>query len=309
MLLALATCGNLPGWEKDDKSFQAALNSQGIDYEQPVWDDPDVDWSKYDACVIRTTWDYMEKLTGFLDWVDRVGALTPLMNAPGVVRWNSAKTYLRDLEGEGVPIAPTVWLEKGRPYDLQSILAEQAWTKAFLKPVVGLCAWETLRFEVNEQGLAEAQAHLDRNLAFQSMMLQPYLERVETTGEFSTIFFGGEFSHAVQKVPVPGDYRVQDDFGASDHGIEASEELLSLSQRVLDGVGEVMKGNAKERCMPLVYARIDFLENDDGDLVVNEVELIEPSLFFRHDPERGIKLAVHIQSRLSTKDSQGHCLE
>tara|TARA_B100000579_G_scaffold248269_1_gene203968 strand:+ start:392 stop:1321 length:930 start_codon:yes stop_codon:yes gene_type:complete len=309
MLLALATCGNLPGWEKDDKTFQAALDSQGIEYEQPVWDDPGVDWSRYDACVIRTTWDYMEKLPGFLDWVDRVGALTSLMNAPSVVRWNSAKTYLRDLEREGVPIAPTLWLEKGRSYDLQSILAEKAWTKAFLKPVVGLCAWETLRFQVDEEGLAEAQAHLERNLAFQSMMLQPYLERVETTGEFSTLFFGGEFSHAVQKVPVPGDYRVQDDFGASDHRIEASEELLRLSQRVLDGVAEIMKRIEAGACMPLVYARIDFLENNEGALVVNEVELIEPSLFFRHDPAHATKLVAHIQSRLSTEEVQGESQE
>ena len=197
-----------------------------------------------------------------------------------------------------MPIAPTLWLQQGHSYDLQSILFEKGWTKAFLKPVVGLCAWETLRFELNAEGLLDAQKHLERNLVSQSMMLQPYLASVETVGEFSTIYFGGAFSHAVQKVPVPGDYRVQDDFGASDHAIEASDELLSLSGRVLDCVGKVMKRKHPNLRLPLVYARIDYLQSGVGDLWVNEVELIEPSLFFRHDPERGMKLAKYIQACL-----------
>jgi len=233
MLLGLVTCGNLPGWEKDDIPLHNAFNTMGIPFEQPIWDDPEVDWSSYDACLIRTTWDYMEKLPEFLRWAEQVGRVTHLMNPAEVIRWNSAKTYLRDLSQLGVPIAPTVWFERGDSADLKEILATRKWTQAFLKPVVGLCAWETLRFSSSHEDVKKGQDHLNRNLETQAMMLQPYLKRVETIGEYSTIYFGGVFSHAVQKVPVPGDYRVQDDFGASDHPIDPPPELLEISKAAL----------------------------------------------------------------------------
>ena len=70
-----------------------------------------------------------------------------------------------------------------------------------------------------------------------------------------------------------GDYRVQDDFGAFDEGIEAPQELLTLAQQALEHIP-----------YPWLYARVDALVMDDGTWVLNELEMIEPSLFFRHAP-------------------------
>lgn len=270
---ALATQRDLPAWEHDDDPLYAALDRRGIAWERPAWNDPEVDWAAYDLVVPRTTWDYAWDRAAFVRWIDRVAGLAPMVNPPEILRWNTDKRYLRELEQAGVPIAPTVWLAAGDRPDLPALLAERGWSRGFLKPVFGQAARETLRFHATPEGLAEAARHLDRMLASEPMMLQPYLPAVEVEGERSGIYFAGQLSHAVQKVPVPGDYRVMDDFGASDLPTELDAAALAVCTRTLAALPR-----------RLAYARVDLLRDADGAWVVTELELVEPSLFFRHAP-------------------------
>jgi|SRR5712671_1640554 len=278
-MVALATCATVPAWEVDDRPFHDALKARGIDARQAVWDDAGIDWSAFDAVVIRTTWDYQEKQDAFVAWAERLPV--PLHNPPDIVRWNTHKSYLRDLDARGVPIIPTEWLDRGTRPDIASLCAARGWTRAFLKPCVGATARETLRFDAGDPA---AQRHADRLLAKEDLMLQPYLSRVETDGELSAIFIGGELSHAVRKVPVPGDFRVQDDFGAKDYAIEFPD--LPLARRAVEAVGR-----------RLLYARADFLIADEG-LQLTELELVEPSLFFRHGRHAADRLAEAISNLL-----------
>lgn len=292
MNLAIATCSNLPGWEKDDEPFHQALTERGIRFSTEVWDGPDVDWETYDACLIRTTWDYMEKHAAFVAWARQVGEKIPFFNHPDVITWNTHKSYLRILEECGIPIAPTIWLKRGATLDLENEMRTRGWERGFLKPMVGATARETLRFRRDQEGLSKANDHLCRTLQVEDMMVQPYLHHVETKGELSVIFLGGEISHAVQKIPVPGDYRVQDDFGAKDFPIELSGPQSDLARRV------VSTAEAQLNCLdgvPLLYARVDFLWDNDEKLCVTELELVEPSLFFRHSetaPSRFVDVLV-----------------
>src|SRR5690554_7888486 len=114
MLVALMTCSTLPSHEHDDEPLHAALRERGVTVEQAIWDDRRVDWSSFDAVLIRTTWDYQEKHKEFLAWAERVAEQAPLYNPAPIVRWNTHKLYLRELEGLGVPLAPTQWFEAGR---------------------------------------------------------------------------------------------------------------------------------------------------------------------------------------------------
>jgi len=287
MHIALATCAGLPDWEIDDAPLHAALTARGVTLARPVWDDPSVDWASFDACLIRTTWDYQEKRDAFIAWAERASAATCLLNPFPVVRWNTHKTYLRDLGERGLPVVPTVWLERGTSADVGALTAAHGWPRAFLKPAVGATAHETLRFVCDEAGLATAQTHVDRLLPDETMLLQPYLSNVETTGEVSVLFIDGAVSHAVRKVPVPGDYRVQDDFGAHDEPYEASAELLDLARRFVDAVDH-----------DLLYARTDFLFDDDGAPRLTELELVEPSLFLRHGPSAADRLAEALLRRV-----------
>jgi glutathione synthase/RimK-type ligase-like ATP-grasp enzyme len=278
--LALATCATVPSWEIDDRPFHEALKARRISAAQAVWDDPSVDWSTFDAVLIRTTWDYQEKRDAFVAWAERL--TVPVHNSAKIIRWNTHKSYLRDLEASGVPVVPTEWLARGTAADIAAICRRRGWRRAFLKPCVGATSRETLRFTAGDP---LAQQHADRLLPQEDVMLQPYLSRVETEGELSAIFIDGELTHAVRKVPVSGDYRVQDDFGAKDFAIDFPD--VPLARRALDAAGQ-----------PLLYGRADFLVDDDG-LKLTELELVEPSLFFRHGSHAADALADAIVRELS----------
>ena len=275
MKIALASCANLPDWEIDDQPLIDEFRESGVDISIPAWDQ-DIDWSIFDACLLRTTWDYTLRITEFRNWIDRVSQQTILLNNADIVHWNSDKRYLKDLSEKGVSIAPTVWLEESK--DILTILKEKEWSKAFLKPIVGACAYDTLRFTESEARIA--QRLLDKVLPTSGMMLQPYLERVETEGEFSAIYFAGELSHCVQKIPVSGDYRVQDDYGAFDQSIDPISGLIDLAEQSLAAIEE-----------DWLYARVDALRMEDNTWVLNELEMIEPSLFFRHSKTAARQLA------------------
>ncbi|MCB9700981.1 MAG: hypothetical protein H6711_03755 [Myxococcales bacterium] len=296
MRVAIASCRDLPGWEVDDRPLYAALRGRGVDLEIIPWDDPMVNWADFDACLIRTTWDYWDDGEGgdrrdeFVAWAERVAGQTRLFNPPEVIRWNTHKRYLRELEAAGAKLAPTIWLDAGATIDVAAAVAERGWSAGFIKPQIGACARETLRFQADPAGLAAAQAHLDRTLAREPMILQPYLRRVEREGETSLIFFDGAFSHAVQKIPVPGDYRVQDDHGASDRPAEVTAAEIDAAAALVEAAGG--------RHHPLLYARVDMMRDDEGAWVLAELEVVEPSLFFRHAPAAAGRLADALLARL-----------
>ncbi len=301
MRVALVTCRDLPDWEVDDAPLFAALERRGVGWERPVWNDAAVDWARFDACLVRTTWDYCEHLDAFLDWIDSASALTRLDNPPRVLRWNLDKSYLRDLEEQAVRVAPTVWLARGARVSLADLLASRGWSRAFVKPVVGAAARGTLRVAADDPvGLAAAQEHIDRALATAALMVQPYLVAVETEGELSTIHVDGAFAHGARKVPVPGDYRVQDDFGAHDEPWYPSDEERALASRIVALAGARFGLSA-----PLLYARVDFLRDREGALCLNELELVEPSLFLRHAPETAERLIDAWLARLGHASAAG----
>ncbi len=288
MHIALPTCSKLPDWEVDDRPLFEAFGERGVRISHPVWDDASIDWRAFDACLIRTTWDYQEKHEAFIAWAEQVDQVTRLFNPLSIVRWNSHKTYLRDLAERGAPIAPTVWLDADTKANVKEIVNSHGWERAFIKPFIGSTSRETLRFDADEEGLSAAQAHLDRLLPNEGVMIQPYLERVETEGELSAIFIDGEITHTVRKIPVPGDYRVQDDFGASDEPLAFGDAELDLARRIM----RLVEGD-------LLYGRVDFLRDNSGQLCLSELELVEPSLFFRHGGHAGKLLAEALTRRLN----------
>jgi glutathione synthase/RimK-type ligase-like ATP-grasp enzyme len=290
MHIALATCENLPDWEVDDRPLHEAFETRGVVLERPIWSDPHIVWSNYDACLIRTTWDYQERRSEYLAWIEHVSCATRLFNPAPIVRWNTHKSYLRDLESRGVRVAPTVWLLAGQRANLGEIVEPLGWERAFLKPAIGATARETMRFSADDADqLARAQQHVDRLLRAEDVLLQPYLVSVETLGELSAVFIDGEITHTVRKIPVPGDYRVQDDYGADDEPYAFSEHELETARRAVEAV---------EGHEDLLYARTDFLRDDEGQLCLGELELVEPSLFFRHGPHAAERLADALLARV-----------
>ncbi len=283
MNIAIATCTNLPSFEKDDQQFFESLSEHNIKYKIIAWD-ADKDWSQFDACLIRTTWDYQERIDQFREWLEKVSKQTTLINSKEVILWNSHKSYLKELEDSGIDIAPSEWLFKGGTYDIKSIMQKRSWNKGFIKPLVGANARECCRFDLSEKGLKAAQEHINRLSAVEDLVLQPYLESVEKFGETSGIFFSHQLSHGVLKVPVKGDFRVQDDYGAKDYVYDLKKQEQAVAEKALIWL--------EKKFGTLLYARIDFLHGQNGEVYLNEIELIEPSLFFRHGKKNSAEFLV-----------------
>ncbi len=229
--VAFATCAAHPALVEDDLLAIAPLLARGIAVTPVVWDVPG-EPSKDRPVVIRSCWDYHRKPAQFVRWVlglEREGVR--LGNPASVVEWNHDKSYLRDLEAKGVPIPPTAWVNQGADLDLASLLADRGWPKAVVKPLVSASAWRTF---VTETGTAAADEPAWRELLRDSGgMVQPFLPEVQTAGEWSLLFFGGEFSHAVLKRPRPGDFRVQSELGGTAHLAPPPGPLLAAARQPL----------------------------------------------------------------------------
>jgi hypothetical protein len=195
-------------------------------------------------------------------------------------------------------VIDTVWLERGAPVDLGAVLRERGWKQGFLKPLVGATAHGTCRFEDHGASLETAQRFADDFLSREAMQLQPYLNRVETHGEESMLFVDGAYTHSVRKIPVPGDYRVQDDFGATDVVHSHTSEEIELARSVLQRIEGNPAWVGPEHRGSLLYARADWLRDADGALRMCEFEAVEPCLFFRHGKEAATLLAEALLRRL-----------
>ena len=111
--IALVTARAARGLDEDMPPLLAAFASAGAQAEIVDWDGPEADWARFDAALLRSAWDYTERLPEFLAWIERVDALTALLNPAAVLRWSADKHYLRDLERLGVPVVTTTFAEPG----------------------------------------------------------------------------------------------------------------------------------------------------------------------------------------------------
>jgi hypothetical protein len=264
-------------------ALRPAFAARGMTIQDVSWDDPDADWGNYGAVIIGTTWDYWDRQEDFLAALERIQTATRLYNPAELVRWNIHKTYLRDLEARGARIIPTVWLDKA---DAASAAA----------------AFDTLRaddlvFKRQVGAGADGQHRLQRGGAVPDMphpmMAQPFLPAIQTEGEYSFIFIGGKFCHALVKRAVPGDYRIQSKYGGRETPVDPPADDLSDAAAIIAMLDEA----------PL-YARVDMVRGEDGRLVLMELEAIEPYLYPVEGPRLGEMLAEAIAERLETAPAQ-----
>jgi len=271
MRIALATCAVLPEPDPDEAPAINALRAAGHDAHTLAWDDPTADPAEFDLIILRATWNYYHDAVAFLTWVDRAHASSRVLNSPKAVRWNIHKKYLCDLSRAGVPIVPTRYVATDEPADLAAILAETGWTDFVIKPAISAASYMTHRFSSDE--FDAAQAFLDQIHGSRDAMVQRFLPRVATDCERSIMWIGGELTHVIRK-----QVRLHGQDESVDGGFEISSEERAIAEASLDALDPAIRDS-------LLYARIDVMPDDDGRLVLSELELIEPSLFFPHSDE------------------------
>jgi glutathione synthase/RimK-type ligase-like ATP-grasp enzyme len=283
---ALVTYAGLPELGVHERQLQATLRTRGHSVDGCVWDDPQVAWHTYAAVIVRSCWDYHRRPTDFLAWVTRLEAeRVVLWNSPATLRWNADKRYLLDLSAAGFRVVPTVLCEQGSSVDLAHTLATHGWKSAVFKPTIAATSYHT--FRTDDLHLADAQTMLNQLLAERAMLIQPFVPQI-LAGEWSLIFFLGEYSHAILKRPAPGDFRSQDDFGGIAEARTPAPHLIVQAQQLVQSLDT----------LPL-YARVDGVEVD-GELVLMELELIEPGLFLTLDAHASERFADAIEQSVNT---------
>jgi glutathione synthase/RimK-type ligase-like ATP-grasp enzyme len=278
--VALATSSKYPDLTDDDRLLLEPLAQHNIQAEPAIWSDPSRDWSTYEAVVIRSCWDYHLHPEDFLRWIaDLEARNVPVFNSADILRWNSDKSYLRDLETKGIAVVPTLWPESGDPVSLKDTLREMAWPKAVVKPRISATAYRTQL--VTPENAISAQALFDDLRQDPGVMLQKFMDGIATEGEWSLMFFAGAFSHAVIKLPKRGDFRVQNDFGGTAQPANPPQHVLDAARSAIESVDATL------------YARVDGVV-DDARFRLMELELIEPALFLADHPEAPNRFAEAI---------------
>lgn len=291
--IALLTAANLVSGATDRRAdaylfdaqmkiLQAGFTPHNLVLTPVRWMDPALDWTRFAAVLVNCAWDYQDNHEAFLTTLDRIAALgVPVFNTPATVRWNIRKTYLRELEAKGIPIIPTHWPEAPTASDITTAM-EAFGADVILKRQVGGGARAQVRYTRDNLPPPGASI-MDR-----PGMIQPMIPAIATEGEFSFLFIDGEFSHCVLKRPKSGDYRIQAAYGGASMAIDPAPKDRAAAQRVLDVL----------TFTPL-YARVDMVRGGQGDLLLMELEVLEPFLFPEDGPHIGAMLGKALANRLA----------
>ena len=235
------------------------------------------DWDEFDAVYICTPWDYPDYLPQFLDVLVSIESSHALLiNDLSLVHWTMEKTYLRDIELRGGDIVPSTWYE--------GFVVEHQVSKVVIKPTVGANAKDTfvLADPVDEDTLQM----LRQVYSGRAFFVQPFIEAIQSEGEYSLFFFNGEYSHAILKTPKAGDFRVQEEHGADIKAVLPPKVLLDTAHELFASIEPLP-----------TYGRGDWVRGPDGRYLLMELELIEPSLYLRTDSGAAARFARAFDER------------
>lgn len=270
-------------WPTVLERLSQALAGAGVTVEPTSWTDH-VDSADglagYPLVLPLIVWGYHRDPSRWMQACETWAAAgVRMLNPPSVIGWNSDKSYLGRLADKGVAIPPTIWVDGPTQADVEAAFDRFGTEVVIVKPRVSGGAWKTLRLSRGErlEGAPDGPA-----------MIQPYLPTIETEGETSLLFFGGALSHAVNKRPVAGEFRIQVQYGGRYAALpEPPAGALALAKQTLAAIDE-----------DLLYARIDMARAPDGDWLLMEAELIEPDFYLGSAPEGGKRFAEAVRARL-----------
>ena len=287
--IGFATSAEYRNLIADDLILARALERRGAKVVPVVWTAPPPQRLACDLLVLRTVWDYHLRPQEFLRWLEKASQRTKVVNSPEIVRWNADKRYLQEIEAAGFTIPKTRLLERGSHADLSSMMREAGLPAVVIKPAISASAFETYRVDAAQAG--EFNARLNALLQDRAMLVQEFVPEIQTGGEWSLIFIatafaGKEFTHAVNKLPRSGDFRVQEEHGGLHQIAAPPASALQMAQAIL------------ARFAPqAVYCRADMVMRAGGPALM-ELELIEPLLHFEMAPQAADTMADYLLGRI-----------
>jgi len=276
--VTLVTCRAHPGLPEDDQFLLASLERCGMRHRVAIWDDPDVDWSESPVTLLRAAWDSHLNPPGFIAWLDRLGTQSYLLNTTSLVQWNFDKQYLVELRGRGQNVVPTAILTSASEVAISQALQQITAAEIVVKPRFGADAYGVTRLLPEPEAIA---AHFERFGANGGLLIQPFIPGVEIERERSLVFIGGRFSHALYRNPFGSGPTPQ----TPDNVHTPTADELSYCRELLGSLPR------------LAYARVDLLPVSARPALM-ELEIIDPSLFFKAQPSAADALAAEVQVAL-----------
>ena len=271
----------------DDEHAIGPLEDLGWQVSTVSWRQLDIPWDDFDVVIIRSTWDYWNDVPGFLETLSKIDRKTCLANSLEVVQWNLVKTYMADLESNGVGIVPTLWPDAISVESFAGFFGKLDCDELVIKPIVGANGDDAYR--VFKDDSTKQLARISGRFSDRRALVQPFMPRILTEGEYSMFFFNGEFSHAILKTPTGSEFRSQEEHGGDIKPVVPEERLLYRGLQSLAVLSSA----------PL-YARADFVRNEKNDFLVMELELIEPSMYLRTHPDAPARFAQAIDQRFGS---------
>tara|TARA_A100000164_G_scaffold60838_1_gene49223 strand:- start:489 stop:1379 length:891 start_codon:yes stop_codon:yes gene_type:complete len=269
----------------EEELLKNALEKINLTVDIAYWDDQNYDWSNTKIALIRTTWDYYQKLDKFVDWIEGVSKQTKLINDKNLLLWNLNKKYLLDLEKKGINIVPTRMVTHKETDTFSEICAENGWNEVIVKPAVSAAAFNTFRIKFSE--FQNFESKFQKLLSESEMIIQPFFSSILKKGEASLMAVNGKFTHGILKRAKQGDFRVQDDFGGTVHQFSANKNEIFFAENVFKCCDEVP-----------IYGRVDIMWNNSNDIFLSELEIVEPEIWSRKFPKNADYLAEAIKKVL-----------
>ena len=273
---------------REDELVINALKEKNLSVVKKDWNDSIFDWETTRSILFRSTWDYFDKFELFKKWFSKTKNKCLMINSTETIEWNIDKHYLLDLQEHQIPIPNSEFIKRGSSIDLSLLMQKKNWNEIVVKPTISGAAKNTYRLK--EEEIIQFGPTWEKLIYKEDFIVQEFQNNVITEGEVAMIVIGGKFTHAVLKKAKEGDFRVQDDFGGSIAIYNPSEEMVKLAEKCTRILTPIPS-----------YARVDIIWDNLMELAVSELELIEPELWFRLNPNAAQKLAHHVDLILSEK--------
>ena len=273
---------------REDEWVINALKEKNLSVVKKDWNDSIFDWETTRSILFRSTWDYFDKFELFKKWFNKTKNKCLMINSTETIEWNIDKHYLLDLQEHQIPIPNSEFIKRGSSIDLSLLMQKKNWNEIVVKPTISGAAKNTHRLKKEE--IIQFGPTWEKLIYKEDFIVQEFQNNVITEGEVAMIVIGGKFTHAVLKKAKEGDFRVQDDFGGSIAIYNPNEEMVKLAEKCTRILTPIPS-----------YARVDIIRDNLGELAVSELELIEPELWFRLNPNAAQKLAQHVDLILSEK--------
>ena len=273
---------------REDELVINALKEKNLSVVKKDWNDSIFDWETTRSILFRSTWDYFDKFELFKKWFSKTKNKCLMINSTETIEWNIDKHYLLDLQEHQIPIPNSEFIKRGSSIDLSLLMQKKNWNEIVVKPTISGAAKNTYRLK--EEEIIQFGPTWEKLIYKEDFIVQEFQNNVITEGEVAMIVIGGKFTHAVLKKAKEGDFRVQDDFGGSIAIYNPNEEMVKLAEKCTRILTPIPS-----------YARVDIIWDNLWELAVSELELIEPELWFRLNPNAAQKLAHHVDLILSEK--------